>query len=399
MDKKMKGLLWGVIGLVVLVIIMDETAEKPTDWTASYVHTDDRALATEIFYKGLQTVTDGIQHFEESPFEIFQDSLQKPGTYFFLNRFVNLTKEESKSLLGWVGKGNTAFIASEGIPKVLLDTLKLDVSFHVSNSEIEYQPSFNLIEKPHRLSEFKTSRKAFEYLYFSEIDSANTTALGQVKPKTTKISEALNHSNYIQVNWGKGKFLLHLAPKVYTNYFMVDGNNSDYTSRTLGYLDLNQPLFWDDYYKSGKERITNPLYYLLSNPYLKSAYYLIIITSLLFVFFGGKRKQRPIPIIPVVKNRSYEFAQTIAGMYLDKKDHKAIAQKQITAFLEHIRSAYQLSTNEINTSFLQNLASKTNKEYEALKTLFQYIEHINTSEVITEDELKTLDTKLTTFNS
>lgn len=395
MDKKMKALLWGVIGLVILIIIMEETAEKPTDWSASYVHTDDRALATEIFYEGLQSVTSDIEHFEKSPFETFQDSLQKSGTYFFLNRFVNLTKEESEGLLEWVDAGNTVFIASEGIPKVLLDTLGLDVSFHVSTSEIEYQPSFNLTEKPQRLPEFKTSRKAFEYLYFSEIDSINTKALGVVKTSKTKETK---HTNYIQINWGKGKFLLHLAPQVYTNYFMVDEDNAEYTARTLGYLDLNQPLFWDNYYKSGKERITNPLYYLLSNPYLKSAYYLIIITSLLFVLFGGKRKQRPIPIIPPVENRSYEFAQTIAGMYLDKKDHKAIAQKQITTFLEHIRSTYHLSTNEMTTSFLKDLASKTNKDFEGLKTLFQYIERINTSEVVSEDDLKTLDKKITTFN-
>ncbi|MFO7744904.1 MAG: DUF4350 domain-containing protein, partial [Psychroflexus sp.] len=91
--------------------------------------------------------------------------------------------------------------------------------------------------------------------------------------------------------------------------------------------------------------------------------------------------------------------QTIAGMYLDKKDHKAIAQKQITTFLEHIRSTYHLSTNDINTSFLKDLASKTDKDYEDLKALFQYIERISTSEVVSEDELKILDKKITTFNN
>jgi hypothetical protein len=396
MDKKMKGLLWGLIGLVVLIIILDATKVEPTDWSPSYVHTDNRALATEIFYEGLQTVASGIEHLDKSPFEVFQDSLQKSGTYFFVNRYVNLTEEESKDLLSWVETGNSVFIASEGIPKLLLDTLGLDVSFHVSNSEIEYQPSFNFKNEPLKLADFKTSRKAFEYLYFSKIDSLQTKALGEVK--TSKSREA-EHTNYIQVNWGDGKFLLHLAPQVYTNYFMVDGSNSEYTARTLGYLDLDQTLFWDNYYKSGKESISNPLYYLLSNPYLKSAYYLIIITSLLVVLFGGKRKQRPIPIIPAVQNRSYEFAQTIAGMYLDKKDHKAIAQKQITAFLEQIRSSYHLSTHEINTSFLKDLASKTSKDFEVLKALFQYIERINTSEIVSEDELKTLDKKITTFNS
>lgn len=395
MDKKMKALVWGLIGLIVLVIILDATKEEPVDWTPSYLHTDDRALATEVFYEGLKSVTTEIQHIDQSPFELFQDSLQQPGTYFFLNGYVNLTEEENNDLLSWVEAGNSVFIASEGIPMSLLDTLGLDLSFYISNSEIDYKPSFNLKENNLKLSEFKTSRKSFEYLYFSEIDSTKTKALGLVKTE----KEDSEHTNFVQVNWGEGKFLFHLSPQVYTNYFMVDGDNSNYTARTLSFLDLNQPIYWDNYYKSGKEKIANPLYYLLSNPYLKSAYYLIIITSLLYIFFGGKRKQRPIPIIPPVQNKSYEFTQTIAGMYLDKKDHKAIAQKQITTFLEYIRSTYNLPTHTIDTKFLKDLASKTQKDIDELKALFQYIERINTSEVINEEDLKTLDKKLTTFNS
>jgi len=394
MDKTMKALLWGLLGLILLLVVLDATADQPVDWSDSYVHTENKAMATEVFYKGLETVTPTIVHKKKPPFEVFKDSLSA-GTYIFINRYVGLTDEESKQLLDWVGAGNTSFIASYGVPKLLLDTLGLDVSYYISNSEIEYQPSFKLKDKTLQQNEFKTSRKAFEYLYFSEIDSAKTQALGLVK--TAKTAKAI-HNNYIEVEWGNGKFLFHLAPQVYANYFMVDGSNAEYSSKTLGYLDLSQPLYWDDYYKAGKERVSNPLYYLLSNPYLKAAYYLIIIASLFYVLFGGKRKQRPIPVIEPVKNRSYEFTQTIAGMYLDKKDHKAIAQKQINSFFEHIRSTYQMQTHTINHEFIQNLAFKTGTPAEELNALFQYIQRLNTSEIITEDDLKTLDKKLTTFN-
>lgn len=398
MDRRMKGLLVGFVALLAFVIIIDATAEEPTDWSASYVHDSNKALATEVFYENLKTLSTDIQQLKKPPFEVFQDTLSRTGTYVFINNFVNLTKEESLSLLEWVDSGNTVFIASEGIPKPLLDSLDLDVSFYVSQSEIEYQPSFNFKDQNLALKDFKTSRKPFEYSYFSEIDSTTTSLLGDVKTKKATPEEAV-HTNFIEVAWGKGKFLLHLAPQVYTNYFLLDANNSDYTSRTLGYLNLNQTLFWDGYYKAGKDQITNNLYYLLSNPYLKSAYYLVILTSLLYVLFAGKRKQRAIPIRPPVKNRSYEFVQTIAGMYLDKKDHKAIAQKQITAFLEHIRSRYKVSTQEISTTFIKDLASKTNKNEGDLKKLFQYIERVTTSEIVTADDLKTLNRKITTFKS
>ncbi|EMY80340.1 hypothetical protein pgond44_12477 [Psychroflexus gondwanensis ACAM 44] len=399
MNKRNKGLLIGLIGVIILIIILDATTKKPVDWFPSYVHTDNRALGTEVFYKSLSSLDTDIQHVEKSPFESFQDSLQQKGTYFFLNEYINLTKEEIDELLEWVDHGNTAFIASQGIPKPLLDTLDLNISFYLSNSQIEYQPSFNFVEEKLQLESAKKSRKAFEYLYFSEIDSTKTQSLGFAQ-STLKGNEDENspHINFIKVSWGDGYFLCHLAPQIFTNYFMVDGSNSDYSARTLNYIDFNKPILWDNYYKAGKEKITNPLYYLLSNIYLKTAYYLIIISSLLFILFGGKRKQRPIPIIDSVKNKSREFAQTIAGMYLDKKDHKAIAQKQIQSFLDKIRNRYRLSTQKVDAKFLKELSQKTNQNYEDLEELFKYIEFINTSETISEKELISLDHKLSSFN-
>ncbi len=395
MDRKIKLFLLGCFVLFIFIVILDTNAEEPVDWTPSYVHTDDKALATEVFYQSLQNLTQTIKHYETSPFEVFQDSVSPRGSYFFLDQYVNLTPEESHYIMDWVSSGQTAFISSEGIPKLILDTLGLDVSFYVSNSTIEYQPSFNLKSPQLQLPEFKPSRKKFEYLYFSEIDSSATQVLGLVKPFD---EDQTQHTNYIKVNFGEGQFLLHLAPQVYTNYFMVDKNNSQYTARTLSYLDLNAPLLWDNYYKSGKQTNTNLMYYLLSNPNLKSAYYLIIFTSLLFVFFAGKRKQRPIPIQRPFENKTYEFTQTIAGMYLDKKDHKAIAEKQIKSFLESIRSTYHLQTSRINEAFLEDLASKTTKDYQKLKEIFEYIHYINSAEIISEQELKALDKKMTSLN-
>jgi hypothetical protein len=399
MDKKNKGLIIGLIGVIILIIILDATTEKPVDWFPSYVHTDNKALGTEVFYKSLSSLDTDIQHVKKSPFESFQDSLQQKGTYFFLNEYINLTKEEIDQLLEWVNSGNTAFISSQGIPKSLLDTLGIDISFYLSNSQIEYKPSFNLVEENLKLESAKKSKKAFEYLYFSEIDSTKTQSLGFAQ-SALKGSEDENarHINFVKVSWGNGYFLCHLAPQTFTNYFMVDGSNSSYTARILNYINFNEPILWDNYYKAGKEKITNPLYYLLSNIYLKTTYYLIIISSILFILFGGKRKQRPIPIITSVENKSREFAQTIAGMYLDKKDHKAIAQKQILSFLDKIRNRYGLSTQKVDARFLKELSQKTNQNYEDLEELFKYIEFINTSETISEKELINLDHKISHFN-
>jgi len=47
--------------------------------------------------------------------------------------------------------------------------------------------------------------------------------------------------DFIKRQYGKGYFLVHAAPICFTNYFMLSGNNKDYTAKALSYLPSKLP--------------------------------------------------------------------------------------------------------------------------------------------------------------
>ncbi|MFN2262068.1 MAG: DUF4350 domain-containing protein [Psychroflexus sp.] len=399
MSKTKKTIMYGVLALIVFTMILELTKDEPIDWTPSYVSDDNRPLGSEIFFENLQDKSQQIINKSKPPFEEFNKGNIGNGTYFFLNNYVSLSNEETDQIFNWVSQGNNAFFASGGIPEKILDTLGLNITFHVSNSKITYKPAFNLLNENLKLPKAKVSPKKYEYLYFNEIDTSKTTVLGNVAVwEDNQIENESENINFIKIPWGDGQILIHLAPQVFTNHFIISEQNHEYVSHLLNYVDLNQPIYWDKYYKLGKDGISSPLHYLLSNIYLKWAYYMVLIATLFFVIFNGKRQQKPIKIIPPVTNKTYEFTQTIAGMYLENKDHKTMADKIIKLFLEKIRYKYQLDTQTLNIGFIKNLAHKTAIDFDILKDVFQYISEIQNRTEISEDELKTLNNKITKLN-
>ena len=94
------------------------------------------------------------------------------------------------------------------------------------------------------------------------------------------------------------------------------------------------------------------------NKMLLYALLLACTLMLLYIAFGSKRKRRLVPATPPNNNASLSFVQTIGNLYLQKKDNRNIAIKMMTYFLEHIRSNYHLSTNNINAEFVQALSRK-----------------------------------------
>src|SRR5699024_409230 len=194
-------------------------------------------------------------------------------------------------------------------------------------------PHYNLVNPalaPQRDYVFKHPQPV---QYFSRLDTLEQVVLGEAKLEADSTYQSDKQINFIKAPLGKGKLLLHTSPQVFTNFFMLSGKNYEYTENLLSYLDLARPIYYDAYHDPGKAAYLSPLYIILTNKYLKWGYYMLLIGVVLFVIFEGKRKQKAIKVLPPFRNKTYEYTRTIAGLYLDKKDHTAIAHKKIDQFL------------------------------------------------------------------
>lgn len=392
MNKTYKIAIGLFILLLVSLVWLESSESEPLNWTPSYAANDRVPLGTYVFYESLKSDFRGkIEEIKIPPYEYLNDTPGN-GTYFFLNDRVIFDKEEIKDLLNWVSAGNTAFISAINFGDQLTDTLKLSLSTHIDSKDFTSKPSLDLVNPALKLKQAAAIDRDIVARYFDKIDTSRHVVLGTSVFENEKDEKV----NFIKAEFGEGNIYLHTVPQAFSNYFILKRDNYRYAEALMAYFS-EQNILWDAYYKSGKSFFTSPLYILLNNRELKWAYYFVLLASILFILFEGKRKQRPIPVKKSPPNRSLEFTETVSQLYIERKKFHELGLKKIMLFFEHIRNNYRLDPSEPNESFYRNLAGKTQNSLDETRALFQRISKFQEKKESTKDEFFELSKSINTF--
>jgi hypothetical protein len=199
-----------------------------------------------------------------------------------------------------------------------------------------------------------------------------------------------NHgmANFIRMDIGKGHLFLHAVPLVFSNFFLLRGNNREYVEKMLSYLPGDaEYLYWDEYYKIGRGGSSTPLRVILTKPELKWAYLVALFSMILFMVFQSRRRQRVIPVIPPVVNNTVDFVETVSHVYLNDHNHRNIALKKITYLFEHIRSRFFLNTQMIDDLFAEKLSQKSGMPLPETKSMVELIQYVRVEEKISDQHL------------
>ncbi len=386
MSRGLKILLGLMFIFLLFLIFSDDQGVKKVNWKQSYLRKHKIPYGTYITFNELSSFFPKarIKTINISPYSFLKSS-DKNGTYILINKSINIGKEELEQMKDFVERGNNIFISSHDFN---LDSL----GFHTANmllAGFNASKYLKLTNKGFGEKEYSFNRP-FMPMIFHKIDTANSTVLGiiEVENKLDTTKEAIN---FVKLKYGDGYFYLHTFPEAFTNNFILDSINSEYTAGLLTYLGSPKTIFWDAHYKVGRERISSPLHFVFNNKSLKWAYYFLIFGTLIFIIFRGKRKQKIIPIVKPEKNTSLEFARTIANMYLATSNHKKIADLMINFFNENIRTKYLLDTQNIDDKFITDLAAKTNKTEEEITKTFKIFDRLKAKTTVTKEELVDLE--------
>ncbi|CAN5303835.1 hypothetical protein BH23BAC2_BH23BAC2_08530 [soil metagenome] len=390
-------IIFGLFLLAVLFLTYLEASEPaPVNWNPSYLETDKIALGTFVFYDSWKNASPGtIENIEIPPFEFL--SLEKDGTYFFLNDGVDFDDAELDKLLSWVEIGNTLFISAGYIGENLLDTLNLEIATRIPGIDFKSLPRLKLVN-PEITRDLYTFDHETPMVYFSKMDSLSHTVLG-VSHLEDFENPGEAFPNFISSPWGNGSILIHTIPKAFSNYFILKDNNYEYAQGILGYINPVETLYWDKYYKAGKTFYTSPLFLIMKNKPLKWAYYTMLAGALLFIIFEGKRKQRAVKVLDPVKNQSVEYSRTISDLYIEQKKFKALASKKIEHFYDYIRQHYRIDTTHFDDKFYSDLASKSENSIENTKELLRFFREILNKKEIEKNEFKELIEKIRTYKN
>lgn len=377
-----------LVTAVLLVVVVEWITPKPINWTPTFDKEDNNPYGSAILYALLPDIFPGKQIFNlnRTLYELDEEGTLGSGNYIFVRSDFDVGQEEVDILLSLASQGNSIFIASNSFPEGLADTLQFDLDniFFTTDSI-----GLNFTHPQLKTPNFYPFRRIDVLFGFKPVKDKKATyeVLGVSSKKV---------ATFIRIPFGKGWFYLNTVPLVYTNYNMLYQRNQEYISKSLSYLPV-QNTYWDEYYKTLRRESQSPLRYILSQPALKWALYLTVGALLLFMFFEAKRKQRIIPVVRPLSNTTLEFTQTVGRLYFQYKDHKNIADKKITYFLDYLRTHLYVKISEIDANLYIRLANKTGIPQIEIESLFSYIRQIQDRRQITEEELLTLNSKIEDF--
>lgn len=300
---------------------------------------------------------------------------------------------ELKELVAFAGKGNYVFIIARYLS---YDATRF---FHCADNgnyfDFEDRDSLRVrLQQPPFTSAttYLYPGKRYES-YFSSVDTARTVVLGRGSD---------GNPNFIRLKAGSGAVFIHLAPLAFSNYFILHKNNIDYYKNALAVIPSSvNKVVWNDFYltkpRVRKEKDPSWFRVLMKYPSFRWGLLTAIGTLLVFVLLEMRRKQRIIPAWNRPKNDSLDFVKTIGRLYFDKGDHKNLAKKMGTYFLEHIRNQYKLATHTIDDNFIDAVHGKTGYPLEEINRIVRFIQFVDTAPAISEAQLSDFHKQLELF--
>jgi len=371
------------------------------DLKERYGYADTKPFGANVAYRMLGTIyPEKFITVNKKSFSRFYKDTHIDSASFYINisnRFYT-SETDAQDLVDFVYEGNTAFISSSVIDTVLLtkifcrqentNPLAMLINKKYSNTKVSLLPDAYSLQDSF----------SYYYLpftnYFSEIHADRGRITGyneQGKP------------NFMVFFWGKGRLFLHCEPRALSNYFLLTQNNHLYLKQIMQMMSSDPGnIFWDDYYnkinyKETEDKPFSSLSAILKHPALAMAFWIAVVLLLSYILFGGKRKQRVVPVINPVQNTSIAFTEAVAGLYLSEKNNKNIAEKMISYFNEYIRTRYFLHMHSATADTLIALSKKSGVEIGKVQALYTIMQQIPLAYEVTDFELLSLNEQIQYF--
>lgn len=384
--------------------------------TETYRKTDKLPFGSFIAYKGFESefrdywINISNKPFDKTWLDMKSDTgfTSKYSLYFLITKNLVLTMEETNAMMQFVNAGNDLFISAEYVDPKLQDAVycKINRQYEmVSEATGKMNDTFVSL---YYGNDFNSQKYSYYYFPFSSFissyDSSNARVLG--------VNE-INLPDYIVLFAGKGRLYLHIAPRTFSNYFLLTKDNYRYFEYVTAYLRFEpQYVYWDEYYKnvsSGRNGNSmhkkngdtefSSLGVIRKNPSLWWAFCIAVAGIVLFIIFNLKRKQRTIKTIKPNSNTTIAFAETIGALYLQQKNNKNIAEKMITYFYDYIRRTYFINTSPGDTHFVKSLSGKSGISFDEVNQLFERMQNIKVQDEVSDEELFELNAGIEKFKN
>ncbi|HWV73724.1 MAG TPA: DUF4350 domain-containing protein [Pseudosphingobacterium sp.] len=384
--KDLKIYLIIAFSILGLYLFVEYNKPVPLDWTPTFNRTDKIPFGTYVLYHELpQLFKAEINNSRESIFKTLQKA--ETANLLIIAPSVNISAADYQRMREHMNKGNEIFIAAYNFNDQILDSLNLslrsrDILFSKDSLRFHFlNPRLN----PSKNYQFD---RAIAFHYFSKFDTTKTTVLARNNK---------GDANFIRYQYGKGSLYLLASPDFFSNYALLNTEGALFASNALSYLNPNRKLLYDEFQLLGMRGAKSVLRVIFENPPLKWAYYLTLVSLILFVLYEIKRRQRIIPLEDSMSNTSVEFAKVVGSIYYQQRDNKDIANKKVIYLLNHIRTNYRLKTGDLDDEFQELLTRRSGADANVISNLIKEIKAIYKGKYLNDQELIELNNNIEAF--
>lgn len=356
-----------------------EGPEREVDWSRNYRTHKKSPFGLYILAREIESMQPGFEKVEIIEQSIpqfllsrsydykFAISSQRDHTFFYVDNHPRMYASTVQIILDdFVVYGNQAFVSMHDVPKEFYEFYSIELARFKNPSS---KANFVLENSDHKF----TLDIIDEFDYFDIDDDNFVVPLGYIE---TMGEEGKRYCNFLAFPYGEGVVFLHSSPEMFTNYSMLTANNSNYVADVLSHLHRSNIIWFSNYDKerdSLNENEYGLLSYIMSQPGLKAAWYMLWLILLFFVLTKIKRVQRIIPVFARKKNFSVDYAKRMAQFHLLEKNYHGLIETQILLILEKLRTDYRLDTTYIDDAFAEKMHKATNCNSHGAREFVRYL--------------------------
>ena len=336
---------------MVILALLEVNKKEVTDWRKNFDVDQKSPFGLFVFNQEAQSLfKNNLKKVDLTPYDYYNQNKKKPHNILVIESDIDVVSW--KKILDEVSKGSDAILIGSQIPKDISDS----IGYYDSQISFAGQNVLKLTDKKYlndfiKLDKFPSGR-GFSY----------------IKPGVEVLGKTVEEDNSDQVNFiksklGEGNIYVHSEPLFLTNYYLLKSGNIKYAQDIFSYLQDRETLW---FVESNTKESRFFMRFILSNPALKYAWWLLLGSLVLFIFFNAKRKQRIVPIIEPLKNTSVDFVKSIGNLYLQEGDFHDMMAKKAQYFLNKVRLDLLIDTQNLDEEFSKKLQLKTGKSMDII---------------------------------
>jgi hypothetical protein len=363
----------------------DDSSESEPDTTA--VASDSRNQAAEEEYEGE----------EKGQSESETHLMAARANYLFVNTTFNAGPTDAQALLRFIANGNDVFIVAEDFGDstgAFLDTLgvrarTVRLPTHAGPRHLPVVDSVTV--------HFTNTALAGPRYRLPGADANVRFVVDSGRVGRSLVADAQGRPLLVRLDYGRGHVYLCSVPIAFTNQFVLRPATSQFAATALSYLPARRT-WWDEYQKQGRPGDQSLLRLVSSHEALNTAYYLLIIGGLLFVFVEARRRQRIIPTLKPLPNTTLLFTRTVASLYHQGSSHARIAEKKVGLFMDYLRTRFQETNPDFgDADFRERLSQKSGLTRPRVDELLRLVNFARTAPQMTDRDLLQLSRALSDF--